>query len=146
MSRRGLLAGAVAIALAGCGTATPTTGAFRAGATRVCTRAIAKAGRVPPPATVADTTTFLRRGTAVLRSELAELRALRAPTAQTTAYAAALTADQRELDLLDAVVHDLDLGADPLSAVKTLQRRLSPLEAADAAAWRALDVPACARE
>jgi hypothetical protein len=112
----------------------------------VCTQAIAAGARLRPPASASDTAAFLRRGTAVVRPELASLRALRPPAAEAATYSAALRADERELSVLDATLHELDQGADPLSAIKTLQHRLAALEANDVAAWRTLDVPACARE
>jgi hypothetical protein len=95
------------------------------------------------PAIPADTTSFLRRGIAALAPELAKLRRLRAPSEQAGAYSTALGSIARELTILTDTVHDLDRGADPLPTIKTLQRRLAPVEADADAAWRTLDVPAC---
>jgi len=46
--------------------------------------------------------------------------------------------------LPSATARFLRRGADPVSAVKTLQRRLAPTESAEDAAWHTLDIPACA--
>jgi hypothetical protein len=143
MIRRVLLAGVAALAMAGCGAASPTIVRLRAQATRVCTRANAQNARIAPPPVPARTAPFLRRGIAVLRAELADLHTLRVPRAQAGAYSVALGALAHELAILTSTAHDLDRGADPLTTIKTLQHRLAPVEADNDAAWRTLEVPAC---
>ncbi len=143
MSTRAVLASVAALAIAGCGGASESVKQLRAQAGRVCTRALDAGALIEAPAIPAGTMAFLRRGIAVLRPELADLRTLRAPSEQAVAYSSALGALARELTILTAMAHDLDRGADPLSAIKTLQRRLAPVEAGEDAAWRTLDVPAC---
>jgi hypothetical protein len=132
-----------ALALAGCGGSSASISHFRTQAGRVCARALAQDVRIAPPARQAATAAFLRRGIGVLRPELAELRTLRAPGAQAGAYLAALSSLARELTILTSTVHDLDRGADPLPTIKTLQRKLAPVEADGDAAWRTLGIPAC---
>jgi len=143
MIRRVLVAGVAALAMAGCGTASPTIAQLRAQAARVCTRANAQTARIAPPPVPARTAPFLRRGIAVVRAELADLHALRVPRAQVGAYSVALGALVHELAILTSTAHDLDRGADPLTTIKTLQHRLAPVEADNDAAWRTLGVPAC---
>ena len=143
MIRRSILAGVVALAVAGCGSASPTMARLRAKATRVCTRASARGTRIAPPPVPAQSGAFLHRGIAVLRPELASLRTLHAPSEQAGAYSAALGSLARELAILTATARDLDRGADPLTTIKTLQHRLAPVEANGDAAWRTLGVPAC---
>ncbi len=144
MIRRVLLAGVATLAMAGCGSASPTDARLRAQATRVCTRANSQNARIAPPPVPARTGAFLRRGIGVLRGELAGLRTLRVPRAQVGAYSVALGSLTHELALLTSTAHDLDRGADPLTTFKTLQHGLAPVEADNDAAWRTLDVPACA--
>ena len=79
----------------------------------------------------------------MLGPELAGLQRLRPPSEQADEYTAAVDALDRELTILVVTVHDLDRGADPLRAIKALQRRLAPIEAREDAAWRTLGVPAC---
>lgn len=143
MTLRAILAGVVALALSGCGTASPSMTRLRLEATRVCAQALARSARIEPPAVPARTAAFLRRGIAVLTPELAELRALTAPSEQAGVYSDALAALAREVTLLATTIHGLDRGADPVSAVKTLQKRLAPVESAGDAAWTKLQVPAC---
>ena len=143
MSARAILAGVAALAVAGCGGSSQSMVTLRARAERACTTAFAAGALIQPPSVPAATNAFLRRGIAVLRPELADLRTLRAPSEQAGAYSAALGALARELTILTATAHDLDRGADPLTVIKTLQHRLNPVEAAGDAAWRTLDVPAC---
>jgi hypothetical protein len=143
MTLRAILAGVVALALSGCGTASLPSTRLRLDATRVCAHAVARSALIEPPAVPARTGAFLRRGIAVLIPELAELRALTAPSEQAGAYSDGLAALAREVTLLAATAHGLDRGADPVSAVKTLQRRLAPVESDGNAAWTKLRVPAC---
>ena len=143
MIRTALAAGAVALAVAACGSSPPSIGRLRTQATRVCQRALTQTSSLQPPATPAQTASFLRHGIAALGPELAQLRRLPTPSDQAGPYAAALDAMGRELTLLTATVHALDRGADPLSAIKALQHKLTPVEARDVTAWRTLDIPAC---
>jgi hypothetical protein len=116
---------------------------LRAQAGRVCTKALDADALIRSPAVPAGTAAFLRRGIAVLGPELAALRRLRPPSERADEYRAAVDALDRELTILAATVHDLDRGADPLRAIKALQRKLAPAEVTEDAAWRTLDVPAC---
>ncbi|HUA02984.1 MAG TPA: hypothetical protein VMB27_03705 [Solirubrobacteraceae bacterium] len=141
---RALALAVVALAIAGCGSSSPSLSRLRRQATRICQSALAKSDRIAPPALPSDTAPFLRRGAAVLSTELAELRTLSVPTENAASYSAALTAQSRQLTTLDETIRDLDRGADAVSAVRTLQRRLAPTESAEDAAWRTLDIPACA--
>jgi hypothetical protein len=143
MIRRLIMASVVALAVVGCGAASPTMVRLRAQATRLCTRALAQDAQIASPAVPAQTAAFLRRGIAVLHGEVVGLRAVRAPSEQAGAYSAALGTLARELTILTSTAHDLDRGADPLTTVKTLQHRLAPVEADNDAAWRTLGVPAC---
>ena len=135
---------AVALAVAGCGSSTPSMSRFRLEATRICQPALARPEQIRAPALPSGTAAFLRRGTAALEPELAELRALRPPANASGSFSAALNAAARELSILDGTIHELDRGADPLGVIKTLQRRLAPTESAEDAAWRTLGIPACA--
>ncbi len=143
MKARAFAAGLVALAVVGCGAPSATLVSLRAQAARVCQRAQARGAEIKPPSVPAQTAGFLRRGVAVLRPELAGLRALRVPHEQSGTYSVALGSLARELTILTGTAHDLDRGADPLTTIKVLQRRLAPVEAAADAAWRTLDVPAC---
>ncbi|HTT31012.1 MAG TPA: hypothetical protein VMG37_21540 [Solirubrobacteraceae bacterium] len=141
---RALSLAVLAFALTGCGTSSPSLGRLRRQATRICQLTLASSDRIAPPALPSDTAPFLRRGASALSIELSELRTLKAPAANEAPYSAALAAQSRQLTLLDGTIRDLDRGADPVSAIKTLQRRLAPTESAEDAAWRTLDIPACA--
>ena len=144
MSARILAAGAVVLAVAGCGSSPPSAVAnLQRQAAHVCTRAQAQGARVMPPALPAQTAAFLRRGIAVLRPELTALRALRVPPMQSGAYSTAVGALARELTILTDTARELDRGADPETTIKTLEHRLAPVESAGDAAWRTLGVPAC---
>ena len=134
---------AAVLAVAGCGSSSPSASRLRQQATVICQRAATQSNQITAPALPSDTAAFLRRGAVVLAPELAELRMLKAPADAASSYSAALAAMSRQLNILDGTVRDLDHGADPLSVIKTLQRRLAPAESAENAAWRTLDIPAC---
>jgi hypothetical protein len=144
MSRIALAATALALAVAGCGSSSPSTSRLRRQATRICQQALAQSDAIQAPALPSGTAKFLRRGADVLGPELAELRALKPPSDDAGSYSAALAAASRQLRILNGTIRELDRGADPLSVIKPLQRRLAPAESAENAAWRTLDVPACA--
>ena len=143
MIRAAIATAALALAVAACGGSSQSIGRVRRQATSICQSALAQSDRIAAPSLASDTATFLRRGTYVLGPELAELRALRPPADAAGTYAAALTAWSRQVTILDDTIRRLDGGADPLSMIKTLQRRLAPTESAENAAWRTLGIPAC---
>jgi hypothetical protein len=138
-----MIAGLAALALGGCASTQSSTSQLRADATRVCTIATAQANRITPPSAPAGGAMFLRRGVRVLTPELAALRSLKVPRAASEAYGSALTAFSQELDGLKAGIRGLDRGADPVAAIKNVQRRLAPLESRQDAAWQALGLPGC---
>ena len=137
-------AAATAFAVAGCGSSSPSATRFRLEATRVCQPALTRSHQIRAPALPSGTAEFLRRGADVLGPELAELRALRPPANESGSFSAALAAASRQLSILNGTIRELDRGADPLSVIKPLQRRLAPAESAENAAWRTLGIPACA--
>jgi hypothetical protein len=141
---RALSLAVIAVALAGCGSSSPSLSRLRRQATTVCQRALANSARIKPPVRPSATVPFVRRGASVLSTELSELRMLKAPAESAAFYSSALGAQSRQLTILDDAIRDLDGGADPVTAIKTLQRRLAPTESAEDAAWRTLDIPACA--
>ena len=137
------LAAVLALALAGCGSSPLSTSALRARAGRVCQLADAREGRIPAPTVTAQGETFLRRGIAVLRPELSQLAKLRPGRPAAALYATALRAFRRELGMVRATAQSLRRDADPVIAVRTLQRQLAPIEAQANAAWETLEIPAC---
>jgi hypothetical protein len=145
MSRVGVAVAVATLALAvsACGGSSASISRLRAHATAICQRAAAQSDGITAPALPSQTAAFLRRGAAVLAPELAELRTLSPPTDEANVYSGALDAESRQLTTLEGTIHDLDRGADPLTVIKPLERRLAPAESADNAAWHTLDIPAC---
>jgi hypothetical protein len=144
MNRRLAAAGAaVSLAITGCGSSSLSAGRLRADATGICRRAALQDDRIQAPPAPTGTAAFLRQGVAALTPELAQLRRLRPSAAQHGAYATMLGALGSELSLLTTTANGLERGADPLSAIKTLQERLAPVESDEAAASRQLQIPAC---
>lgn len=127
---RALSLAVVAFAITGCGSSSPSLSRLRRQATRICQPALASADRIQPPSLPVAMAPFLHRGASVLSTELSELRTLKAPAENDGSYSAALAAQSRQLTILDETIRDLDRGGDPVSAIKTLQRRLAPTESA----------------
>jgi hypothetical protein len=138
-----ILALAAALAVGGCGSSSLSDSALRSQAARVCATASAQAGEIPAPKSVAAGTVFLARGIAALSPELTQLRALRPPSDLAQEYDVSLSAFSAELTALRSTVGRLRSGADPVSAIRGLQRRLRPLESTEDGAWRTLEIPAC---
>lgn len=144
MSRRLVAAAAVvSLAISGCGSSSLSAKRLGADATTICGRAALQADRIQPPHAPTGTAAFLEQGAAALTPELAQLRRLKPAAAQKGAYATMLGALESELQLLTTTANGLDRGADPQSAIKTLQERLAPVESDEAAASRQLQIPAC---
>lgn len=134
---------AIAVLMAGCGSSRLTPTQLRARATTICTVAARQTNRIATPASPAQGADFLRRGIAVLTPELASLRTLKAPDELAQVYSASIEAFSQKLDALKAAVHEMDSGANPVTAMAALQQRLAPIESVENGGWRALEVPAC---
>ncbi|MBV9047279.1 MAG: hypothetical protein JOY58_03365 [Solirubrobacterales bacterium] len=143
--KAGLLSVALAtLAVAGCGGSGPLSATqLRSSATHVCTQANQHSDHIATPASASGGLSFLQSGIAVLRPELGSLRTLKAPTQLSQLYAVSLTTFSRELSDLERTAHGLASGSDPVTAMKTLQARLGPLETREDRAWRQLQIPAC---
>jgi hypothetical protein len=144
MRRAGaVLAPLLAVLVAGCGSAELSDVQLRNRATRLCSTANRQADRIVTPATPSAAVAYLDRGIAVFRPELARLRTLRPPSDLATVYRTSVGAFSQELSALELTVRKLHGGADPVSAMRTLERHLAPLEATEDTAWTSLHVPAC---
>jgi hypothetical protein len=135
---------ALVLLLAGCGGSTSLSDKqLRARATVLCATAARRAGRIPTPKSADHSVPFLNRGIAALKPELAGLRSLRPSDDLSDVYETSVRAFSQKLEALEKTVRKLHSGEDPVVAWKTLQQRLGPLESAEDAGWRALQVPAC---
>jgi hypothetical protein len=133
----------LALGLTACGGDTLSTRELRSKATNFCTLANKQTIRLAPPTAPTGAAAFISGGAAILRPQLAGLRALHAPSDLAQVYNTAIDGFARKLDALDAAARDLKAGEDPVIAMKTLQTRLTPLEQQEDGAWQALEIPAC---
>jgi hypothetical protein len=134
---------ALTLGLTACGGDTLSTRELRNKATTLCTLANKQTNQLAPPSAPAGAAAFITDGAAILRPQLARLRALHAPSDLAQVYNTAIDGFARKLDVLDAAARDLKAGEDPVIAMKTLQTKLTPLEQQEDGAWQALEIPAC---
>lgn len=133
-----------ALLLAGCGATPLSVKALISRASVVCDRATVRTDRIPIPMVGAGGKRFLSRGAASLQIELTTLRRLRPPASVSQSYATALSALARIVAELNSAVRTLAHGGDPIDTLRSLQRRLEPLEVRADNAWNQLEIPACA--
>jgi hypothetical protein len=134
---------ALAVVLAGCGSKSVSSDQLHAQATRICSLASSRTARIPSPGSPSASAAFLERGVAVLGPELKGLRSLRAPSDAADVYTATVGMFARKLDELERAAREISRGRDPVNAMRSLQRRLRPLESQEDGGWDALQLPAC---
>jgi len=142
-ARQLIVTGAAALLLVGCGSTTLSSKQLRTRATSMCTVAARKAGNIPTPTDPAGGAGFLRRGVAALSPEVAALKRLKPPSDVADVYENSVKGLEQQLSLVSATIQHLRRGQDPVVAMKTLQQRLSPIEASVDGGWRTLGIPAC---
>jgi hypothetical protein len=133
----------MALAVGACGSSSLSDTQLRTSAGRICTVADRRTARIPTPARPADGAAYLSRGLAALKSEVTQLRALHPPNDLAGDYRTGVDAAAAEVAALRSAVKGLKVGGDPVVEIKTLQHRLTPLEARADDAWRSVDVDAC---
>ncbi len=136
-------AAVLALLVAGCGSQPLSSTDLSRQATRLCQLAGAQTDRIPTPSAPAGSAAYLRQGIAVLKPELAQLRALRPPDDVADVYTVSLSSFAKKLSYLNETLHDLDGGEDPVIAMKTLQVDLAPIEKQENGAWQTLQITAC---
>ena len=144
MRRRLTAAVVAALILGGCGSSPLSSSDLHNDATQVCRTVSRLANRIATPTSPAGTEAFLRRGIAALTPELAGLSALHPPSDVADVYTASVKAFGQKLTYLKDALRDLQSGEDPVIALKTLQRELTPVETQENGGWQALQIPACA--
>jgi hypothetical protein len=127
----------------GCGNRALSDSELRTTATRICEVAMARADRAATPATPAAAAGFIRGGIDAFSPELSDLQTLAVSSTASPAYSAGLQALAAELISMRSALNALQTGADPLSTIKRLQRRLAPREARADLDWQSLGIPAC---
>jgi len=146
-ARVALAAAGVVLAVAGCGGGDSlSANDLRTGAGSICAAARAQTNRIAAPSSPAGAAVFLTRGVAVLKSERSQLQTLKPPDDLGPAWSTAMDAFSQRLAAVSAAVRDLARGGDPVAAMKTLQQKLTPIEAREDDAWQQLEVPACVNQ
>lgn len=127
------------LALAACGSSSLSAAQIRSRATKICTATARRTAKIATPTSPAEAVAFLNHGIAAIGLEVSQLRALHATgTAQT-----AVDGTAAELAALRFTLKGMHADNDPVITIKTLERRLAPIQQRTNAAWRKLDIPAC---
>jgi len=134
---------AATLAIAGCGSSSPSDNQVRAQASSICAHANREIGRITTPSAASGGAAFLQQGIASLKPELRALRQIAPPQDSADVWSTAIRSLSGELAQLESTAARIDTGADPVSAFKSLQRTISPLERQADGAWQALQIPAC---
>jgi hypothetical protein len=137
------VAAVAALVLAGCGSSKLSSKQLRARATAACTVAARKTTHIPTPTDPAGGAAFLKRGIAVLTPAVAALKRLKPPPDVANVFENSVHGLEKQLDLVERTARYLRDAQDPVLAMKTLQQRLTPIEAGVDSGWRALEIPAC---
>lgn len=133
-----------AAAVAGCGGGSSlSSDQLHTQATQICSLASARTDRIGTPSQPAGSAVFLHRGIAVLGPELTRLRTLHPPGDLADVYSAALGSFSQKLNALQGAARDISRGADPVTAMKSLQKKLAPIESQENGGWQALGLAAC---
>jgi hypothetical protein len=134
---------AAALAITGCGSSSHSDKQLRAQATSICAHANRVIGRITTPSAASGGGAFLQQGIASLKPELRQLRQMTAPQDSADVWSTAIRSLSDELAALESTAAKINAGADPVSAFRSLQRTVAPLERQADSAWQALQIPAC---
>ena len=127
------------LAVAACGSSSLSAAQIRTRATKICTATARRTGKIATPASPSGGVGFLNHGISAISLEVAQLRALHATGMARTA----VDGTAAELAALRFTLKGLHADNDPVITIKTLERRLAPIQQRTNAAWRELDIPAC---
>jgi len=136
----------VGLALAGCGSTPLSLIQLRARAGAICTVSERRAAAIRAPRSPARAGAFLVAGIRTLEPEVRQLARLSAPAGTRSLYRGAIASVRAELSTLRGAVASLRAGGAASDVFGALERRLAPLERRADGAWRALGMPACARD
>lgn len=144
-----LIAGGVVLLLVivllakGCGDDSLSADELRSQATAICTRVNAATDSVAVPNAPAGGARFLAEGVALMRPALTRLQRLKPPKELRRQYELAVSANARQLQLIEQTLAEIRNGGDPIDAYGTLQRRLALVSTAANSTWQALRITAC---
>lgn len=136
-------AGLTALAVAACGSSSPSDNQLRSQATAICSHANRVIGRIATPSSASGGGAFLENGIAALKPELQQLKRLPAPGDASDVWSTAIRSLSGELSALNSAAAKIQAGGDPVASYKSLQQTLGPLETQANNAWQALQIPAC---
>lgn len=122
--------------------ATPTE--YRAQASSICKGTSAKLAKVKAPESASGIGQFLKQVLPIFRGQHAALKRLSPPTALLFLHTKALGLETRQIDGIQALIEQIDEGADPAKAFNATDAVLAEVGTAESAAWRKLRIPACA--
>lgn len=127
----------------GCGDDSLSAQELRAQATAICARVNEATDRIAVPNAPAGGERFLAEGVALMRPALTRLQRLKPPQELRRQYELAVSANARQLQVIEQSLAEIRNGTDPIDAYRTLQNRLGLVSSTANSTWRALKIPAC---
>jgi len=131
------------VLLAGCGGSPLSPSELRDQAGQICRQMVQQSSTIRRPKAPSGTAAFLNQGIAVLKPGVEQLRSLDPPNADADTYHRAVQSLSDQVANLEQTEREVRRGGDPVSAVQSLQQRLTPLQTQADSDWRTLGISAC---
>jgi hypothetical protein len=121
-----------------------TPAEYRAQAASICKGTSAKLAKVKAPASASGVGRFLKQVLPIFRGQHTALERLSPPKALLFLHTKALGLEARQIGGIEALIEQIEDGADPAKAFKATDAVLAEVGTAESATWRKLRIPACA--
>jgi hypothetical protein len=118
---------------------------YRAQATAVCKETSGKLKAVGTAATPDQLAALLTKSLPVFRTHYAKLKRLQPPASLRVLHRKVLSLEKTQLDGMQKLFDRIKNGTDPAQAYAQAEASLSKASIAEAATWKRLKVPACAK-
>ena len=132
------------LATAGTALAALSPSQYRSQAAVICKASSAKLSKIKSPKSAAGYNKFFKAALPIFRVQYAGLKKLKPPKALSFLHSKALSLEKTQLDGIQALIRQIDGGADPAKAYKATDAKLTRVGNAETATWKKLKIDACA--
>jgi len=120
---------------------TPST--YRSQASAICTKTDKALNKIPAPKSAAQIGKYFDAVLVAIEAQYASLGKLSVPSSLAASVSKALTAEKTQITGIRVLADQIRKGADPLKAMKTLDKTMTTAGNAEDAAWKKLKISAC---